>query len=101
MAVLGIFTGAGITKAMYESLRKELGWEANPAPGGMIHAAGFDKAGNLHVADVWESGEAMDQFVRERLLPAMKKLQIPSPTVTAMPLHNLNVYPAAKKHLLG
>lgn len=28
MAILAIFTGVGISKAMYESLRKEIGWES-------------------------------------------------------------------------
>jgi hypothetical protein len=100
MSVLAIFTGKGITKAMYEALRKEVNWENRLAPGGMIHASGFDKAGNLHVADVWASGEAMDEFVQSRLMPAMKKLGVPPPTVEAFPLHNLDVYPAATQHLL-
>jgi hypothetical protein len=101
MAVLAIFTGAGITKHMYESLRPEVKWETKLAPGGLLHACGFDEAGNLHVADVWESVEAMNDFVNSRLVPAMKKLGIPAPSVKVFQVHNVNIYPAAKRYLLG
>ena len=55
MAILAIFTGVGFTKQMYDALRSEVKWETQLAPGGLIHASGFDDAGNLHVADVWNS----------------------------------------------
>jgi hypothetical protein len=100
MAVLVIFSGEGFTKQMYESLRPEVKWETNLAPGGLVHACGFDGAGNLHVADVWESEDAMNAFVGTRLIPGFNKLGIPIPSVSIFPLHNLNVYPDAKKFLL-
>ncbi len=50
MAILAIFYGRGITKAMYEALRKEVKWEQQLATGGVFHAAGFDESGDLHVA---------------------------------------------------
>ena len=100
MAVLAIFTGSGITKQMYEALRPEVKWETKLAPGGLVHACAFDKKGDLHVADVWESVETMNEFVNSRLVPAMKKLGIPPPAVSVFPVHNVNVYPAAKKFLL-
>ncbi len=100
MAILAIFTGTGITKKMYEALRPEVNWEKSPAKGGVVHACGFDEAGHLHVADVWESADAMNAFVNSRLMPAMKKLGVPPPAVVVFPLHNLNVYPVATTHLL-
>lgn len=100
MAVLAIFEGRGITKQMYESLRPEVKWETNLAPGGLIHACGFDEEGNLHVADVWESMESMNTFVTTRLMPAMTKLGIPPPAVSVFPVHNVNMYPDAKRFLL-
>jgi hypothetical protein len=39
MAVLGIFTGQGFTKELYEELRKEVDWENNPPAGIILHAA--------------------------------------------------------------
>lgn len=100
MAVLAIFSGVGITKEMYESLRPEVKWETEHAPGGLLHVCAFDEAGNLQVADVWESVEAMDEFVHTRLMPGMQKLGIPAPAVSVFPVQNVNVYPAAKKYLL-
>jgi hypothetical protein len=101
MAVLAIFTGDGITRSMYESLRREVKRESQQPAGGLLHACGFDEKGNLHVADVWESAEAMGAFVDGRLLPAMKRLGVPPPSVAVYPAHNVNVHPgAAKEHLL-
>ena len=101
MTLLALCTGEGFTKEMYEALRREVEWESTLAPGGMIHACGFDKAGNLHVADVWASEEQMNAFVSTRLVPGFQKLGIPMPAVNVVPLHNLNVYPDAKQFLLS
>jgi hypothetical protein len=101
MAILAIFTGKGITKQMYDSLRPEANWEKNPPAGAQFHACSFDDKGDLHVADVWESPEAMNQFVNSRLVPAMKKLNIPPPAVEVYPLHNMNVYAAADRYRLS
>lgn len=98
MAILAIFTGKGITKKMYDALRPEANWERNHPAGGLFHASSFDDKGDLHVADVWESPEAMNEFVNTRLMPAMKKLNVPAPAVEVYPLHNMNVYPAADKY---
>lgn len=97
MAILAIFTGKGITQKIYDSLRPEVNWERNNPPGGLFHACSFDDKGDLHVADVWETPEAMNQFVTSRLMPAMKKLGIPAPAVEAYPLHNMNIYSAADR----
>jgi hypothetical protein len=40
----------------------------------------------------------MNDFVNTRLMPAMKKLNVPAPAVEVHPLHNMNVYPAADKY---
>jgi hypothetical protein len=97
MAVLAIFTGK-ISKSQYESLRKEIHWEKEHPAGAVFHAAGFDDGGHLHVADVWESPEAMNAFVEKTLGPAMKKLGISQPEVVVYPVHNMNAYQAIDKH---
>lgn len=92
MAVLAIFTGKGFTKEMYESLKPEVNWETNHPDGAIFHAAAFDNEGNIHVADVWESGEKTNAFVGGRLMPAFQKLDIPAPEVNVYPAHNINAY---------
>jgi hypothetical protein len=101
MAIFALFTGKGITKKMYDSLRPEVNWEQSNPAGALFHACSFDDQGDLHVVDVWESAEAMNQFVTSRLVPTMKKLNIPPPAVEVYPLHNMNVYPAADRYRLG
>ncbi|MDO8769982.1 MAG: hypothetical protein Q7K57_14995 [Burkholderiaceae bacterium] len=100
MAVLAIFTGIGITKPVYESLRREVAWETRLPPGLQLHTCGFDDKGNAHVADVWESAEVMNDFVSTRLMPAMKKLGAPEPSVVVYPVHNLNVTAGIQKYLI-
>jgi len=100
MAVLAIFTGRGITKDMYEALRKEVKWESRHPDGGILHSCAFDDNGDLHVADLWESPEAMNGFVNMRLIPAMQKLGVPPPSVEVYPAHNTNVYPSAERFRL-
>jgi hypothetical protein len=97
MAILAIFTG-NMTTAQYEALRKEVNWEGDQPMGGVFHAASFDDAGRIHVADVWESHETMNAFVERRLVPAMQKLGIAPPEVAVRPAYNINAYRAIEKH---
>jgi hypothetical protein len=100
MAILALFTGIGITQQMYDDLRREADWERHYPPGGMFHAASFDEAGNAHVADLWESPDALNNFVNTRLMPAMQKLHIPPPSVEVFPVHNINVYAVTEQYIL-
>lgn len=100
MPILAIFTGVGFTKEMYEQLRPEIKWEIDNPKGGISHVASFDEEGNIHVADVWESAEEMDEFVKTKLAPAMQKFNIPMPKVEVFPTHNINAYKAIEKYML-
>jgi hypothetical protein len=63
MAIMAMFSGP-ITKAQYESLRREVGWEREIAPGGMVHAATFDDASlfcHLCISTTW-SEEAIGKL---------------------------------------
>jgi len=99
MPILALFTG-DIDKSQYDALRKEVGWETNHAAGGIIHAAGVDDAGKMHVADVWESPDALNAFVGTRLQPALTKLRLPTPNVEVFPVHNLNALSAIDRYKL-
>ena len=100
MAVLAIVRGKGITRAMYEALRKEVAWESSNPPGAIFHAAAFDDRGDLHAADVWESAELMNEFFAKRLLPSMQTLDIPPPEVEVHAVVNVNAYKGVQKYVL-
>jgi hypothetical protein len=89
-----------VMRAAYDAVRREVKWETDRAPGGLLHVCGFDSAGNLHVTDVWESEELMNAFVGARLIPGFKKVGVPMPDVAVFPMHNVNLYPDAARFLL-
>jgi hypothetical protein len=93
MTILAIHTGNGFTKDMYENLRKDVNWEGNPPAGVIFHAASFDNSGNIHVADVWESEDQLNNFLKTRLIPSMQKINIPSPKTEIFQIHNINALP--------
>jgi hypothetical protein len=64
---------------MYEELRKEVDWEHQRPDGEAPHGAAFDDSGNFCVADIWESEEHLNKFLNNKVLPVMKKINIPMP----------------------
>jgi hypothetical protein len=100
MAILAIFTG-NISKSQYEALRREVNWEKQQPQGAIFHVVSVDDSGGVrHVADVWESAEAMNAFVEQHLAPAMQKLQISPPNVEVYPTHNINAYKSIEKYII-
>lgn len=99
MAILAIFTGDGFTKKMYDDLIRVVGWKASHPIGGIVHIASFDEKGNAHVADVWESQEALDNFASSLLMPAMKKAKVPIPDMKVYQVHNIDAYRAIEKYV--
>ena len=101
MAILAIFTGNSITRQMYETIRKEVDWEHNHPAGLIFHAAGFDESGNnLHVADIWESQEDLNDFVSSRLMPVMQKGGVPAPKVEIIQINDVSAYPGIDKYIV-
>jgi hypothetical protein len=98
MAILGIFSGDGFTKQKYDELRKEVGWDQNPPTGVLLHSAGLDNSGNIHVADVWESEQDLNNFINSRLKPVMEKINLPMPKGEIFPIHNLSAFSAIDRH---
>jgi hypothetical protein len=89
MAVMMVMRWRGITPAQYEQAMEEIGWERDPAPGGLYHVAAFDAEG-LRVTDVWESPEQFNAFVQTRLMPGVQRLGIPGqPEVELLPAHRV------------
>jgi hypothetical protein len=63
------------TTTNYDRVQEALGIGADPPAGGLVHTAGFDEeAGVFRVFDVWESKEAWDAFLNDRLMPVVRPL---------------------------
>ena len=97
MTILAIFKANGITKEMYETLRKEVDWEHQHPDGAVLHAAAFDNSGNFCVADIWESEEHLNKFVTSRLLPVIKKIYMPIPEGEIFQINDVSAFPGIEK----
>ena len=90
MAVLMLVELPGATIEQYEQVNETMGLRGDEtAPEGLIqHVAGSDEKG-LTIVDVWESEEAFDRFVEERLGPAIERAGVESgPNTRRLPVHN-------------
>jgi hypothetical protein len=92
MAILCIFTGKGFTKQMYDQIRKEIDWEHNHPTGEIFHSVGFDKSGDIHVTDIWESEQHFNNFFDNKLKPALDKINAPVPIGGVYPIYNINFF---------
>ena len=80
----------------YDAMSERVGAATTPPSGLIVHTAGWDEeAGVFRIVDVWETREEADQFMRERLQPAMEQGPV-NPDNAAPPdrdgsyeLHNL------------
>ena len=87
MAVMMQMIWNGIGAEEYEAARKHVNWEGDVPAGAMFHVVAVTDGG-VRVTDVWESAEAFDAFVRDRLMPGVKELGIPGePQVEILPAH--------------
>ena len=63
---------AGVTPAQYDELRKTVHWEGNIPKGAVFHVAAFNN-GSIHVTDIWESENELNNFIQNRLMPEVIK----------------------------
>jgi hypothetical protein len=79
----------GVTAEQYDLLRDLVGWEREVAQGSIVHVACSGPEG-FRVVDVWESEEAFNRFVEERLMPGAQQLGLAGqPTVQFYRTHAL------------
>jgi hypothetical protein len=81
------------TTANYDRLQDAVGARTNPPAGGLLHSAGFDEeAGVFRIFDVWESKEAWETFMNDRLMPLVRPLMeqgARAPATRIYELHDL------------
>jgi hypothetical protein len=89
MAVAMFMHWPGLTSDQYDSVMARLELDANPAAGGVFHLAALTDEG-LEVCEVWQTEQAFQGFLQQRLLPVMGQLEISGePELRLVPLHNL------------
>jgi hypothetical protein len=89
MAVMMFMEWDGVVPEQYEALRRLVDWEGQPPAGGILHVASFADRG-IRIVDVWESAEAFQTFVSERLMPGVAQLGVAGePKVDIRPMHAL------------
>ncbi|MGA2521529.1 MAG: hypothetical protein ABSG81_12015 [Acidimicrobiales bacterium] len=83
----------GATLEQYDAINEIIG----RLPGGpaaaheVFHLASPTEDG-FRVIDVWESTDAFDQFLRERLTPAFEEVAVPNPpSITTFEIHDFAV----------
>jgi hypothetical protein len=79
-----IFEIAGAGQEQYEAVMQALGHD----PARLFHCAGPTEDGWM-VVDVWESQEAADAFLTERLLPVVRKVGFFASIQQSFPVHTI------------
>lgn len=87
MPVLVIYAGVAVSEQEYEHIKNDIGWEATPPAGALLHLVGFDEQDRVSEVTLWESKADHDAYRREHLLPAVRRagLELPDPRI--VPLH--------------
>jgi len=72
MAVAFLLEIPGFTPEQSAAVLQALGLDENPAAGQVMHLEG-PMEGGMRIVDVWDSAEAFQAFVKERLAAAFQK----------------------------
>jgi hypothetical protein len=88
MAIAFLMEFPDITLAQYDAVVAETNPTGKVAPGGVFHVVG-PYEGGLRIVDVWESQEAFDTFLRERLQAALLRQGIAPPRVESWAVHSM------------
>ena len=96
----------GIPPEKNRAVLNYMGVESHPANGIYLHLTTVTDFG-YRIVEIWDSKEGFQQFLEQRMAPAIKALGIDRKTIiTVMPLHNffaprLNELPGIVKFLPG
>ena len=73
MATAMLLDWERVTQEEYDRINDALDLGVNPIEGLILHTAGATPTG-WRVFDIWESPEAFQRFVQERLMPVIKEV---------------------------
>ena len=89
MATIMLMHWREATPDQYDQARQKVRWDQDTPTGAKLHVSGFGDDG-LHVTDVWESEQAFNDFLQQRLTPAIQEVGIQGqPDVKFFPLHGV------------
>ncbi len=89
MALTFILEFPGGTQQQYDQILDRLQLSGKPPPGQIFHVAGPIEGGWC-VVDVWESQEAFDRFIQEKLGRALQEVGMSLPQrPKVVPVHNI------------
>lgn len=89
MAVVLFTRVPELTLDRYDRMLAELGLDANPPAGMILHVAS-EAVGSVNVCEVWQTPEAAKGFVEQRLREALERQGVEEPLSYRLePLHNL------------
>ncbi len=78
MAVWFVLDIPAMTQEQSAAVLKDMGLTDRPPPGQIFHVEGPGEGGT-RVVDVWESEEAFNSFMQERLAPAFERAGVQMP----------------------
>ena len=71
--LLEFVVSEGVTPELADEVEVEMGVRDDPPVGLVVHTR-LVRRGQWHVVDVWDSVEAYEAFVRDRLMPASQRV---------------------------
>ena len=74
MAIAMLMELTGATPEQYDALNREMDLTQQTLPDGLVSHVAARSDDGLVIFDVWESREAFDRFVQERVMPAAQKV---------------------------
>jgi hypothetical protein len=81
----------GLRREEYDRLLSDLALDANPPSGEILHVAA-DAPDGINVVDLWQTKEAAESFIEQRLRPALHARGVGVElTIDVLPLRNLFV----------
>lgn len=86
--VVIVFELAGMTHNEYDAIMDELRAQGKTFNENRPSHVAFNKDGKWCVVDVWDSAEALNEFVSTSLAPVFLKLGLTPPQPSVYPVHN-------------
>lgn len=90
MAVVVVVEIPGMTQAQSDAMLRDSDLAGKSPPGQLVHAEGTDEGGRFRAVDIWESMDAFQAFLQQRILPEYERQDVTGrPQITTFEAHHL------------